>query len=64
MERPVDSTEEPTRRTIRKGEMVFTGPMTEHSTYFEVDTLLLSMSKRARTHELHEQDVVRCEPLK
>jgi hypothetical protein len=63
LERPVGSTEQPERRIVRAGESVWTGPDLEHSTYFPVDTVLVSTSKRARTHELHEQDVVRCEPL-
>ncbi len=64
LERPVGSQEKPSRRVIRAGEMVLTQAMVEHSTYFEVDTLLVSMSGQARTHENHESDLVRlAEPL-
>ena len=63
LERPAGSTEEPARRTIRKGEMVFTPELVEHSTYFPVDTTLLSMSRFERTHASHEADVVRVAPL-
>jgi oxalate decarboxylase/phosphoglucose isomerase-like protein (cupin superfamily) len=59
LERPVGSAEEPDRRTIRAGELVFTPEHVEHSTYFPVDTVLISMSRMARTHELHEADLVR-----
>lgn len=58
-ERPVGSEEKPVHRTINAGEMVFTGPNIEHATLFPVDTVLISLSRRARTHELHEQDLVR-----
>lgn len=63
VERPTGSSEEPRRRTIRQGEMVFTAEMIDHSTYFPVDTRLLSMSRFERTHASHEQDVVRVPPL-
>ncbi len=64
VERPTGSTEEPARRTIRQGEMVFTAEMVDHSTYFPVDTRLLSMSRFERTHASHESDLVRlAEPL-
>jgi dTDP-4-dehydrorhamnose 3,5-epimerase-like enzyme len=58
---PRGSGDQPSRRTIKKGEMVFTPEMVEHSTYFPVDTLLLSMSRFERTRVSHEQDVVRLE---
>jgi mannose-6-phosphate isomerase-like protein (cupin superfamily) len=51
------------QREVCEGEMVWTGPGTEHSSYFPVDTLLLSLSLRSRTKAEHEADVVRCEPL-
>jgi len=64
LERPVGATWKPTRRIIHAGEMVFTGPGTEHSTYFPVDTVLISMSLRPRDKANHEADIVRlAEPL-
>ena len=51
------------QRTVKAGEMVRTGPNVEHSTYFPVDTILISLSARSRTHAEHEVDVVRCAPL-
>lgn len=63
-ERPVGSNEPPRRREVGPGEMVFTGPMVEHATYFPVATLVISVSKLCRKHDDHEQDVVRlAEPL-
>jgi len=33
--------------------------MRPHAMYFPVDTVMVSMSDRTRTHEQHEADVVR-----
>ena len=52
-----------TQRTVKAGEMLHTGPQVEHSTYFPVDTVLISLSARSRTKAEHEADLVRCEPL-
>ena len=60
-ERPVGSTDKPDFRVISEGDMVLTGPRVEHSTYFPVDTVLVSMSVKTRDHASHEQDVVRLE---
>ena len=49
--------------TVHSGEMVYTGPMVEHSTYFPKDTLMVSMSKFGRDHATHEADLVRVERL-
>jgi quercetin dioxygenase-like cupin family protein len=51
------------QRVIHAGQGVFTGPGLAHSTYFEVDTMLLSVSARSRTKAEHEADLVRVEPL-
>ena len=51
------------QRLILPGEAVFTGPGTIHSTYYDVDTVLLSVSARSRTKAEHEADLVRVEPL-
>ena len=58
-ERPVGSTEPPSVRTIYAGEMVKTEKDIEHSTYFPVDTILVSMSRLPRNHDAHEADLVR-----
>jgi quercetin dioxygenase-like cupin family protein len=55
--------EEQKQRVVHAGQMVWTGPGTKHSSYFDVDTLLISMSDRARTKAEHEADLVRVEPL-
>ena len=53
----------PYQRTIVAGEMVRTGRHIMHSTYFPVDTSLISLSAHARTKAEHEADLVRCSPL-
>jgi quercetin dioxygenase-like cupin family protein len=60
-ERPVGSTEPPTRKLLMRGEQVYTGPGVEHWVRFPVDTTLISISDRPRDHESHESDVVRVE---
>jgi len=59
--RPVGSTDPPERLLLMRGEQIYTGPRQEHWTRFAVDTQLISMSDRARTHAEHESDVVRVE---
>jgi quercetin dioxygenase-like cupin family protein len=58
-ERPVGSKELPEPVEVRAGQMVFTPPLVEHATSFDEDTVLVSMSKNARTTEKHEADLVR-----
>lgn len=60
-ERPVGSTEPPNRLLVMQGEQIYTGPGIEHWTRFCVDTQLISMSDKARTHAEHEADLVRVE---
>lgn len=45
--------------TVHEGEMVYTGPLVEHWTEFPRKTKLISLSKLSRTHEEHENDLVR-----
>lgn len=46
---------------IGVGEAIRTGPLVVHQTFFPVNTVLISMSKKARDHDSHEGDVVRVE---
>lgn len=46
---------------VKAGEMVFTPPMKIHRTVFLEDTVMISLSKRNRDHDSHEEDVVRVE---
>jgi uncharacterized RmlC-like cupin family protein len=45
-------------------EMFFTPPMRPHAMYFPIDTVMVSISDRSRTHEEHEADVVRVEVIR
>lgn len=58
-ERAIGSTETPDPVAYRKGQTAFTGPNVEHATHFPVDTILISISLRARGADKHEEDVVR-----
>lgn len=46
---------------VCQGEAIRTGPLVVHQTYFPVNTVLISCSKKARDHDTHESDVVRVE---
>lgn len=61
-ERRVGDVVYPSPMIVRAGQCVFTPPMVEHKTVFPVDTVLLSMSLRARDKASHEADVIRVEP--
>lgn len=58
-EREVGSTHIPEPFVFGPGEMFFTPPMREHAMRFEGESTILTMSKRHRTPEEHEADVVR-----
>ena len=49
----------PTPYLVREGSAIYTGSKKLHATAFERETLLLSISRQGRTHDSHEQDVVR-----
>ena len=44
---------------VNAGEMVFSDAMKIHKTKFLEDSVLISMAKKIRDHEHHEEDVVR-----
>jgi len=58
-ERPVGSSEEPKLTVIEPGQTFFTGPQTEHSMFFPVDSTFLNMANSERTKEDYEKDLVR-----
>jgi hypothetical protein len=58
-ERGMGETHRPERQVFEPGEMFFTPPMREHILYFPVDTVMVSLSDKSRTHEEHEADVIR-----
>jgi dTDP-4-dehydrorhamnose 3,5-epimerase-like enzyme len=58
-ERSLGEKEIPEHVIYNTDEMFFTPPNVEHVTYFLEDTVLVSMSKNPRSHEEHENDLVR-----
>lgn len=58
-ERPIGAPNYGPPTVYKAGQMVYTGPMVDHRTYFPTDTVLISMSTLSRKHEEHETDVVR-----
>jgi len=48
---------------VGPGQMVWTGPNTEHWMEFPEDTVMISVSKLSRQHDVHESDLVRVDWL-
>jgi quercetin dioxygenase-like cupin family protein len=48
---------------VGPGQMVHTGPMVEHWMSFPEDTVMISVSKLSRQHDVHEADLVRVDWL-
>lgn len=57
--RPTGSNDEPSKITVRAGEMVFTPPMEDHTTVFTEDCELLAISRNPRDQATYEADTVR-----
>lgn len=51
------------RYRVGAGRMIFTRPGVEHTTFFPVDTLVVTLNHQSRSHVNHESDVVRTQPL-
>jgi hypothetical protein len=59
--RPTGSGEIPQRILFNKGDLVYTGPMEDHTTVFLEDSMLIAMSGHPRDQDTYESDVVRVE---
>lgn len=57
--RKVGNTSDRQKLTISPGQMFFTPPMVEHAMVFTKDSVFLTLAKNIRTHDNHEEDVVR-----
>ena len=44
---------------FKAGEMFYTPPLKVHKVVFLTDTVMLSLGKNIKTHEAHEEDLVR-----
>ena len=49
--------------SLTKGDMVFTPPMEEHTSYFPDDTHFLAISRNPRDQDAYETDVIRVNQL-
>lgn len=58
-ERPVGGDQEPSFLVFSRGDMFFTPPNREHVMVFLEDTVIITMARNVRSHEKHEEDVVR-----
>ena len=57
--RPYGNTGEIKKVNLKKGDMVFTPPMEEHTSFFPEDTHFLAISRNPRDQKAYEADVVR-----
>ena len=57
--RPTGSGESPKRILFDEGDLVYTGPMEDHTTVFLEDSILIAMSGNPRDQATYEKDVVR-----
>lgn len=57
--RPTGSKEAPKVLRARKGDMIFTPPMEDHTTIALEDSVFLAISRNPRDQEAYEADVVR-----
>jgi mannose-6-phosphate isomerase-like protein (cupin superfamily) len=57
--RPHGETGEIKKEVLKKGDMVFTPPMEEHTSFFPEDAQFLAISRNPRDQEAYEADVIR-----
>ncbi len=57
--RQADSKEDPEIIIWKKGQLIFTPPMEEHTTVFTEDSLFIAISRNPRDQEAYEADVKR-----
>lgn len=58
-ERPIGSDFVPDPIIFRKGDVFFTPPMKEHTMVFLSESLIVTMARNVRSHDSHEEDLVR-----
>jgi len=57
--RKTNSNEKINKKIIKKGDLLFTGPMIDHSMLYTEETEILCLSKNPRDQETYEEDTVR-----
>jgi len=62
-ERPAKSSVIPVKMLYKQGEIFYTPPMIEHTMYFPVKTVFITMGGGTRLSETYEEDLVRVASL-
>lgn len=57
--RKTNSNEKTKKKIIKKGDLLFTGPMIDHAMLYTVETEILVLSKNPRDQKTYEEDTVR-----
>jgi len=57
--RKTNSKEEIQKKIVKKGELLFTGPMIDHAMLYTEETEILCLSKNPRDQKTYEEDTVR-----
>ena len=54
-----NSDEEIQKKIVKKGELLFTGPVVDHAMFYTEETEILVLSKNPRDQKTYEEDTVR-----
>ena len=54
-----NSNEKVQKKVIKKGELLFTGPIVDHAMYYTEETEIIVLSKNPRDQKTYEEDTVR-----
>ena len=57
--RKTNSKEEIQKKIVKKGDLLFTGPMIDHAMLYTEETEILCLSKNPRDQKTYEEDTVR-----
>ena len=57
--RKTNSKEEIKKKIVKKGDLLFTGPMIDHAMLYTEETEILCLSKNPRDQKTYEEDTVR-----
>ena len=59
--RKTNSSEKTKKKIVKKGDLLFTGPMIDHAMLYTEETEILCLSKNPRDQKTYEEDTVRIE---
>ena len=57
--RKTNSKEETKKKIVKKGELLFTGPLIDHAMIYTEETEIIVLSKNPRDQKTYEEDTVR-----